>query len=67
MNNNTRSPKSSMALKAALDVIGPCHPHTAAFLIFRAAAAHLAETLGGRKASELTYGMADDLATGEPL
>jgi hypothetical protein len=62
-----RKPKSTLALKAALDVLGPCHPHTAAYLIFRAAAVHLASTLGERKASELTYDVADDLATGEKL
>lgn len=65
--NNIRSPKSSLALRAALAAIGPCHPNTAAYLIFRAAAEHLAMTVGDRKASELTYDAADALATGEKL
>lgn len=62
---STRS-RSRPALKAALDIIGPCHPDTAAYLILKAAVEHLCDLSGSEKASELVYGLADHIATGRP-
>jgi hypothetical protein len=56
--------RSSLAVKAALDIIGPCHRDTAAYLLLAAVAEHLSACVGNEKASELTYGVADRIATG---
>lgn len=62
----TTNARSTTAIKAALDIIGPCHPDTAAYLVMKAAAEHLGALVGAEKASELVYGLADQIATGRP-
>ena len=61
--SQTHKPRSLLAIKAALDVIGPCHPDTAAYLLLTAAAEHCTARLGKERASELVYEIADRLAT----
>lgn len=56
--------RSARAMAKALEEIGPCHPKTAAVLMFFAAVSHLREVAGQEKAAELTYAMADELVTG---
>ena len=62
----TSRPRSSLAVKAALDIIGPCHPDTAAYLVLKAAAEHLSKLTGPQKAGELIYGLADEIAVRRP-
>lgn len=64
--NRTAKPRTQLAIKAALDIIGPCHPDTAAYLLLTAAAEHCGVKMGSERASELVYGIADRIATGKP-
>lgn len=59
-----RPARSTLALKAALDMIGPCHPDTALLVMLNACANNMSERVGNEKASELLYRLADDIATG---